>query len=178
MLPSVTEILAALGLTRSYDGIDPKYAQRGHALHETVAWYLAGELDEASVHEDVRPGLDAFVDFQVKEGYVSLYSELELVHPFGFVGHVDLIGKLEGITVLDIKYSESPDLKAAALQLAGYRLLYDHAHPEEPAQACEVLRLSPKTGKYKRIKVTDDDATSIFLAAVVVYQAREGRKPR
>jgi hypothetical protein len=173
----VTEILQSCGLTRDYTNVPERYRLRGTAMHEAIAMYLDG-LAVDDLAPELQPGMDAFRDFEVKEGYVSLHSELALVHPYGFVGHLDLVGELKGLAILDAKYSESPDLKAAALQLAGYRLLWDvQRQSVGGAKQCYVLQLSPKFGTYKLHPVADAQSELVFLAALTVHQAKE-KRPR
>ena len=76
---------------------------------------------------------------------------------------------------MDWKYVASPDLDAARLQLAGYRLAWDAMHPTEPIARCFVLHLPSKGGAYRLHDVTDDAAGQTFLAALVIYRERERR---
>ena len=176
-LPSVTEILAAVGLTRSYEGVAPHYAQLGTALHLAIHLHTRGELEVASLHPEVRPGFDAFLEFEARERLVVIHSELALVHPQGFVGHLDLVASVGDVerAIIDIKYSDAPDIKGATYQLAGYGLLHDHAYPETPAEERYVLPLSKKGKRAELVRVTDAYSKQIFLAALIVERAkREG----
>jgi hypothetical protein len=175
--PSVTEILKDTGLVRGSDFIPERYRERGRALHEVIAMYLDG-VDVSDVAAELRPGLEGYLAFQQHEGFYPLHSELELVHPCGVVGHLDLVGYLppsQAGVILDIKYTEAPDLKGATLQLAGYRMLWDHNYPDKKIEQCYVLQLSPKSGKYRLRPVTDDYARTIFQAALVVFNAKGKR---
>jgi hypothetical protein len=175
--PSVTEILKDTGLVRGSDFIPERYRERGRALHEVIAMYLDG-LDVSDVAAELKPGLEGFLDFEVVSYYQSIASELELTHPFGFVGHIDLVGTTYGedaVELIDIKYTESPDVKGATWQLAGYGLLWDQAHPERLHTKRSILQLSPKGAKPKAIDVTNPYATTVFTSALVVFNAKGKR---
>jgi hypothetical protein len=169
----VTEILAAVGLTRSYRNTDPRYAQLGTALHQTIAWHHAGTLDESTIHPEVKPGYEAYLDWCQMASHVPRCSELELVHPHGFVGHIDRVGSVGSVetALIDWAYSNNADVKGKTLQCAGYRLLWDHAHPERPIERCYVVQLG-KDGVPQSHDVTDDYAMQVFTAALIVERAK------
>jgi len=57
------------------------------------------------------------------------------------------------------------------LQTAGYRFLWNHLNPDQPASKCFGLWLR-KDGTYRLIDVTDAEAEQDFLAAVRVFKAQ------
>lgn len=176
---SVTECLAAVGLTRDYRGVDPKYAQLGRAVHETLAWHAEGLLDETSLHPDVRVRFDSYLDFLAETDHKPFASEVELVHPgWGVVGHADRVGSVGSVetALLDWKVTDSVDIKGATLQVAGgYRALWDYCHPERPIERCYVVAFQ-KDGAYRLHDVTDTGhAVQVFCSAVIVYREREKR---
>jgi hypothetical protein len=178
-VPSVTEVLASAGLCEDYRFLGDKrefYQERGQALHACIQWFEEGTLDEATVHPEIAPGLAAYRRFVEETGYMVMASEVELFHrDYGFCGHIDSVGALgiEYKTVLvDFKYSDSPDVKGARYQLAGgYRLLWEHNHPDKKVDNCLVVALR-KDGTYKAHEVMDDYASQVFLAALIVHQER------
>lgn len=173
-LPSVTEIIAGVGLAWDYKGIDEKYSLLGKAAHETVHLRALGELDLASVHPDVAPALRGYEQWALDVGHVPLASEQELVHTgYGYVGHLDRVGSVHAYTraLVDWKYTDSPDLKAARIQLAGYRIAWDFVHPEAPIERCFVVQLR-KDGRAVPHDLTDDYARQVFLAALIVFTER------
>jgi hypothetical protein len=175
---SVTECLAAVGLTREYRGVDPKYALLGQALHETLHWHALGILDESSIHEEVRPGFTAYLDFLAQTDHVVIASEVELVDEhYGIVGHADRVGSIdsEPCALIDFKYSDNPDLKGARYQIAAYTWLWNRSHPEQPVTRGYVIQLT-KAGRYKPIEVTDAYAGQVFVAALTVFRARESER--
>jgi hypothetical protein len=183
-VPSVTEILQGVGLTRDYSflpaGRRDQLSQTGKWLGQAIQWYHEGTLDTNSLSSAIRPGFDAYLEFLEDEGWEWLGSEVELFHPWGFCGHLDLFGIAPdvGVEVLDIKFTDAPDMRGASLQLAGYGILYDHNapsmrsgrhYPLAPHVRRRILQLT-RDGHYKTHDVTDAHWTSVFSAAVVVYK--------
>ena len=179
--PSVTEILHDVGLTRTYPDtrVMLGYRQRGQALHKAIDLYHRGTLDLGTVHESIRPNFEKYLDFEAKHSFVLVASELELVHaPHQFVGHLDLVGLMDGeLALIDVKMSDSPD-PASKYQLAGYAMLWgmsslcgEHGVPKREY----VLPLG-KTVKPHPIDVTDPYAVNVFMAALTVWWAKQGRK--
>lgn len=171
-LPSVTTIIREVGLSRSYPNTPEMELarQRGTALHAAILLHAGGELDEGSLHEAIRPGFEAYLRFLDETGHIEMFSEYEIEHPWGIIGHLDRVSSL--IEILDWKYSDSPDLVGAKYQLAGYRLLWNHQFPLSPVSRCLVIGLG-KNGKYRPHDVTDDYAMQVFTSAFVVYKARQ-----
>lgn len=182
-IPSVTEILTAVGLCQDYSFLGDQaeyYRNRGTAIHQAIQWFEEGTLDEASLHPEIRPALAAYRRFVEETGHMVEASELELIHPWGFCGHLDRVGLVNGdLAICDWKSGTSLDLKGATLQLAGYGLLYAHQlgieYPDRPLPDVKryIVHLKPD-GTYKLIDVTDAYSLQIFLAAVIVHRAREG----
>lgn len=175
LLPSVTEIIAGVGLSRSYAGVDPKYAQRGRALHEVIAMALDG-LEVPDLPPELQGGYAAFLEFQAATGFVVEATEETLVHePYGFVGTLDARGLVNGVrAICDWKFTESVDAGGARIQLAGYGILDAHRWPEAPAERRYVVQLS-KGGHHKLLDVTDEYSTQVFLASLIVFKAKEKR---
>jgi hypothetical protein len=180
--PSVTEVLQSAGLVRDYRNLDDRYSLLGTALHETIAWHHAGTLDESSIHPEVKPGFEAYLEWCQMASHRPLYSELELAHPHGFVGHIDRAGSVGSVemALIDWTYSDSPDLRGKRWQLAGYRLLWDYQVENNvlttypPASRCYVVALQ-KDGTPRCHDVTDDFAMTVFNAALIVETAKRSK---
>lgn len=177
----MTEILKALGLCDDYAFVPDHARDRGTALHQAIQWFEDGTLDTNSLHPEIIQPFTAYQRFVEDTGHMVESSEVELVHPWGFCGHLDRVGLVNGDrAICDWKSGTTVDLKGATLQLAGYGLLYAHQfqteYPETrlPDVKRYVVNLRPD-GTYKLIDVTDDHATQVFTAAVMVYHAREGK---
>lgn len=177
-VPSVTEILKDVGLTMDYDflpaGRRAQLSQTGKWLGQAIQWHHEGTLDHASLSPAIRPGFEAYLAFLEAERWRWFGSEVELFHDWGFCGHLDLVGEAPGVgvEVLDIKFTDAPDLRGASMQLAGYGLLYDQdatRHGHRPHARRRVLQLT-RDGHYKPHDVTDPYWVTVFSAALVVYK--------
>ena len=181
-VPSVTQILSAVGLSEDYSRVPPATLEiarlRGTALHAAIQWHHEGTLNEASLHPEVAPGFSGYLKFLTDSRHEPIVSEAELVHPtWRYVGHPDRIGWIGKDRVLiDFKYMESLNLDPVARQLAGYRLAWNVLHPTELLTRCYALQLK-RDGTYRSHEITQprwsqDD--QVFLAACVVFRARKG----
>lgn len=179
-LPSVTEVLRAAGLTRDFKGVPAhllEHAQlRGQALHQAIQWHHEGTLDQATLHPEIEPGFRAYQRFLVEMHHKPIASEIELVHPtWNFIGHLDRVGWLgPSRVIIDFKYTETPDLVGAAYQIAAYRMLWAACRPQEPISAGYVLQLT-LAGRYQPHLLEEAQAEQVFLAALVVFRARQRR---
>jgi len=175
-LPRVTQILQAVGLSPDFSGVDPDVLEaaraRGTAVHSAIEASAYGYL-ESTAHEWT-PYLVAYERFLTDSGSEHIASEFEVVHPaWGYVGHPDRLCWLRGRrTLLDWKCTEAPDLRAAGLQLAGYRLAFNAENPATPVEDVAVVQLRGD-GTYRYLAIADlAHHEQVFLAAVVVYQAQ------
>lgn len=179
--PSVTEILRAVGLGPDYSAVPEatleRASLRGQALHAAIAYHAAGVLDEASIHPEIAPGFSVYLKFLADSQHQAIASEIDLIHPaWHYRGHPDRIGFLGADRVLiDFKYMDSVDLAATAYQLAAYRLAWHALRSSEPIRQCFVLQLK-HDGTYRLHELPKGGwakAEQVFLAALVVYRARQ-----
>ncbi len=181
-VPSVTQVLEDVGLGPAYSSSIPgqvmvKAARRGSALHEAIRYHHEGDLEEESLHPELAPGFHAYLRFLAETDHRPIASELELVHPtWHFIGHPDRVGWHRDERVLiDWKYTADFDREYVRLQLAGYRILWNDTHPLEPVSRVFGLHLR-KDGTYSLHDLTDSNAPQEFLAALMVWRARERRR--
>jgi hypothetical protein len=124
-VPSVSEILQKIGLTKNYDGVDPFYRDRGIACHKAIELHLKGILDPASLDPNIKPQFDAFLKFW--QGHFK-EMVIALEHPFAkgieFAGTPDLITETG---IWDWKCSKDHD-KVAELQGQAYKHLSLQIH--------------------------------------------------
>lgn len=180
-IPSVTEILQATGLMHYYGFLDSERLdlarRRGKALHLAIQMDAEGPdadgmvLNVKGLHPEIRPGFDGWREFVASTGWEWLHSELELFHEWGFCGHVDLVGRRPGvgIEVVDVKFTDYPDLKGTARQLAGYGLLWDHAHPDQKHVQRTMLQIT-RDGRPKPVDMTDPHHVQVFIAGLTVFK--------
>ncbi len=132
-IPSVTQILSELKLTKDYTGVDPFYRDRGTAVHKCIELHLKGTLDENSIDPVCLPYFNAFREFlrdcrdRRFDSEVPLFSKSS-----GFAGTVDLIAYDDdaSITLYDVKCTESVD-RSAELQLCAYQLLVEQNYKKK-----------------------------------------------
>lgn len=118
MKPRVTEIIRAVGLGKSYDGVDPFYRDRGSACHKAIELYLKGTLDQDSIDESYRGHFEGFLKWWSDYKTNHWMSEWHLEND-DFHGTIDL--KTDGM-LWDFKCSKAHD-RVAEIQGAGYRKL-------------------------------------------------------
>lgn len=183
ILPRVTEILETAGLRQSFGFLDrnrrAELMARGRAIHLAAEYHAKGILREETIHPVIAPffaGYRAFID---DTGHVAIASEVELVHPFGYVAHPDRVGSLGGLSrvLIDFKSGSGPDADEVSFQLAAYRMAWDADF--DPIERCVALILDGEGG----YRLLDHDrhgqplggpwACQVFTAALVLYQARQ-----
>lgn len=129
-MPSVTEIIKPL-TDVLYAGINPSVleakADLGRRVHLACQLHDEGDLDEASVTDDVMPYLAAWRRYLAESGARVLHNERQMHHPaLGYAGTVDRVlvtgaDDERGRRVLgaDIK-TTSQVMPSVWPQLAGY----------------------------------------------------------
>lgn len=170
-LPSVTQVLSLL---EDYSGISRDVLKRkaliGTAVHSACELYLAQDLDESSLHPEVRPYFEQFkiwiatckFNFQLSEKRV--FSKR-----FGYAGTLDLHGDFQGCPSLI-------DIKTAAVVMPTWgpqTAAYAEALREETGITTEkrfALQLT-KTG-HKLIPLENNADINVFYAALTVTQWR------
>jgi len=170
VVPSVTQILKAVGASPDMSGINPYYAQRGTALHKAIELWHRGKLDVDSIHEDIRPYFDAFTCFVVDEpNYKSVEQEKRYcnIEKYGteteypFAGTVDDVAEMSNNGnkfIIDYKTSSAIH-PHYFLQLGAYMLLsgIDKGY---------ILQL--KKDKYNLVEV-DEKYKNLFLKCLESY---------
>lgn len=118
-LPSVTEILAGVGLIDT-DWFTEEARLKGSAVHRATELHDLGTLDEASVDDRIAGRFRQYRRFLMETGCEILNVEHEVRHSWGYVGHPDRLVNLGGrFGVLDIK--GTTPCPWHALQLQGYK---------------------------------------------------------
>ena len=129
VLPSVTQILKACGITRDY-GPDPTARERGTYVHKMVAADIYGDLDDKALAPEWLGWLESWRKakrmLQIRDflAVERIYGAVAR----GFAGTVDLIygNGLALPTICDFKTGEEEDWHK--LQLAGYLRLVGVSH--------------------------------------------------
>ena len=172
--PRVTAILDAVGLGPDLsmvpDDVLTAAMDRGTALHQAIEAHAYGYLDEADITPVIAPYFDAYLKFLTESGHKPIASEIEVRHArWRYRGHPDRIGWLSGRrVVIDFK---SGGAAGAEYQVAGYAEAWNDMRPSERIAAGFTLQLR-NDRSYRLAEVDLAHATQVWLAAVVVYQAR------
>lgn len=103
-LPRVTTVLAEARLVETR-WFTQEARDLGSALHAAIQLWLEGALDEESVDERIRPNLESFKRFWVREKPELLACERPVWDDLlGYVGTFDLLIRWRGrLLVIDVK---------------------------------------------------------------------------
>lgn len=178
--PHITQVLADLGLSRDYNGVDPWYAARGHAVHWGCKLINEGKLDEESFTEEIKGYLSAYRAWLAESGFTPQYSELALFSPIHrFVGTLDIVGLLPtvGRVIIDLKTSSSLD-PAVEIQTGAQEILWLENFPQHDIAGRYALQLK-SDGTY-RLKDVSHVTKSLFVQALELWrwQQTHKRKPK
>lgn len=173
-LPSVTQVLKPL---TDYSVIGAEALeiarQKGIAIHKTIELYCAGDLDEDSLPDWLKPILSAWRLFVANTGFNVEGSEVRLHHPvFGYAGTFDLIGTTPKNKrwLIDIKRSLYAG-RVIGLQLAGYKRTWEHHNKGQRIDNRFALILQ-ESGQYRLTEFNDAKDDSVFLAALTMHKWR------
>jgi hypothetical protein len=177
-MPRVTEIIQNFILSPGYfDNADPT---KGAFLHQAIAWWLNGELDETSLDEKLRPQFNQFVAFWQEHKPGLIFVEKHMVHPAGFEGTPDLfvtfkvLGKLE-YSIVDIKTGGQEPWHA--IQLAAYQALVYENYKEMGWPKCYNLYLRQNGYSLKSYSPVDIfSGWKVFQAGLEIYNWRKSLK--
>ena len=144
VIPGITEIRTALGIGYPHTTTDPVHRERGKAVHRAIELYDNGDLDESSVDPAVAPYLKAYIQFREDTGFEPVHSELMLASERDwYAGTLDKVGRLPslGLGIVEIKSTESVDMKALKAQLSAQSRLWNMNFPRRPIRWKYGLRL-------------------------------------
>ncbi len=164
--PSVTEVIKASGFM-GWLPEDKYYLDRGTYVHQAIALYLKGQLDEGSLSEGVRPFVESAIEYITVTGYKAEHVELSLHDPIYIY-----CGTLDALPLRDWKNGGREYWHS--LQIGAYFNLAraNGLSPEFPVS----VHLSDK-GKYPKVepyRMQDlREAQKVFFSALCVYQTRK-----
>lgn len=184
--PSVTTILKEFGLYPDYQP-DPKYMERGTAVHKLTELYDQGEVTEQGWEEwrradaavedpfwKLTPYLDAYLQFLMDFSPTWTHIESRVFSAnLNVCGTLDRAGIINGKRcVLDIKATNSMPATCTGLQLAAYVMM--HALPDFRSVSRIGLALSDD-GKYKIAYYEDPNDFDMFVSAARLYHWKKER---
>lgn len=170
VVPSVTQILKPLS---DFSGIAPDVLERkrelGSRVHLACQLDDEGDLDEASVDDEVRPYLDAWRQFLRESGALVIENERRVFEPhMRYAGTLDNVLLLDGARwVVDKKTSIATPMSAGPQTAAYLRALGDTTVIRRAA-----IRLRPD-GTYRFDALTGADDWSCFMACLTIARFKE-----
>lgn len=174
-VPSVTQVLHAVGLTADYSLVDAETLEHkrviGEYVHKATQYLDEGSLDYESVDASLRGYLAAYEAFLRDSGFRPHLIEQRLVGCVSGMlcgGTVDRVGAMAGkLWIIDLKCIDRL-YPSFAIQTAGYELLLPKpvAPPFRYSRAVLLLR---RDGSYKFSPSYQDAADfDIFRAALAI----------
>ena len=174
--PHITDVLRDVGISKSFEGVDPWYAERGTAVHVACKLINEGTLDDSTVSEEIRPYVTAYQRWLVSSNFIADASEIPLYSTLhDFCGTLDIVGKLPivGQSVIDIKSSSSID-PAVELQVGAQAILWEENNQTQPILGRYVLQLK-SDGTY-RLKDLTHIPPYLFLDALKIWRWKMSHK--
>ncbi len=179
--PHITEVLADLGLSKSFEGVTDLdyYAMRGKAVHAACRLINEGCLDEETVAQECRGYVDAYKSFLSHSGFKHVGSEVPLYSRLhDYCGTLDLVGYVgQDLSIIDIKTSSTID-NAVEIQTGAQAILWEENNQTKPIVRRHVLQLKGD-GSY-RLKDLTHIPPYLFLDALKVWRWKMShkRKPK
>lgn len=167
IVPSVTQVLEPLV---DYSMV-PSWrldlaAERGTYVHKLIELYEFETLDEYD--QELKPYLDAWIQFLADTGFVSDLIEYRVYHPqYKYAGQIDRIGHIrKKMILIDVK-TTAIVMPSVGPQVAAYR----EAWASEAYQIDErwVVQLKPD-GTYRRETLRGSGDFSTFLACLNIHK--------
>ena len=168
----------------------------GTLAHYLIQCKLRGEIPDTSEYSQVvikkaETAYRAFLDLYAERAWVpvmhagKLAVEVSLVSKLGFGGTFDLVARQGDNARLLSDWKTSKPSKSSPTglyrehlyQLAGYKILWEECHPNEPIDRMGIGILNKETGahhfhEYNSLKKEEE----IFLACLKLYKLLEGGK--
>jgi hypothetical protein len=173
VVPSVTQVLRPL---IDLSGIPPAVLEAkrdlGTRVHAACQFDAEGDLDEATVEDDVAPYLEAWRRFLAESDAVVLASERRVFNPlYRYAGTLDLeLDMGSGPWIVDIKTSIATPLSTGPQTAA-----YLNARKGIANMRRAALRLRPD-GTYRFDQLQDADDWSVFLSCLTLHRYRESHR--
>lgn len=163
-LPSVTQILKAVGIHQPSAFTNEYDMWVGTASHKAIELYLKGTLDESTLDARLRPRLDAFKEFQAMTGFKAKDTEKPCYHEGVLVaGTPDIVGVFPDNTLAVIDEKSGSVRPSTAIQTAGYAFIL-----REPRARRFGIQLKTN-GKFSMIEFTDSFDSKIWMQALSIY---------
>jgi len=165
---SVTDVLKINGL---YDGfpVSDYFLWVGQARHKVVELWVKGTLDMKTVHADILPSLEAYLEFENKTGFKALPDGIEkkVWNPaLQLATRLDLLGKFPDGAEVIVELKSGSVAKPTAWQTAGQDIAL--GGPRRKRYGLSV----PKTGRPNVKAFTSSDDYVMFMSFVNVARCK------
>lgn len=172
LLPSVTQILEPLV---DFSGIPSavlnRARERGTAVHRACELYLLGDLDEASLDEEIAPYYYQFRRFLRESGFRAHQSEMLVwSERYRYAGTLDLAGDLrKRLVLIDIKTPITMP-RSTGPQTAAYEAAYREREGIDPRKKIRRFGLKLRPEKYELVPFDSERDMSVFLSMLTVHR--------
>jgi hypothetical protein len=171
-VPNVSTIIERERLV-NWGGASPQQMERaravGSAVHKAVELDVRNDLDESTVHELVRPRLQAWRRFRDESGIRVESSEQRVYNArCGYAGTLDLLGELPRIGGVLLDEKTGTKQRATGYQTAAYL----HALPKSEHKRKRFALHLRADGTYELVPYDDRNDFAIFCAALTLWNAR------
>ena len=177
IIPSVTQVLSSVGLP-DLSGIPADLlewkAGLGTAVHRAIELDCYDDLEESSLHPDVKPYFAGYLQFKKDSGFVPGVAECRIYHSkYNYAGTADTIGTMgtkADLTLVDYK-SGLVDKLCVGPQTAAYVEGWMDAGEFALIKRRYALKLN-KDATYRLIRLDNKMDFQIFLNALNIYKWR------
>lgn len=172
-VPSVTQVLAACyDFSHVPPGVLAAKGELGTAVHAACELDDADDLDEESVHEAVRPYLDAYRLFKTHKCTHVIATEKIVHHPVHqYAGKLDLLTEFDGARWLVDWKTPLVISPAVALQTAAYAAALPDAYSGPWKRAALQLK---NDGTYRLHEFGDPNDFAVFVSFLNCHRWKEG----
>jgi hypothetical protein len=152
--------------------------QKGVAVHKLVELWSAGNLDEETLPEWMRPVLAEWLKFVDETGFVVVKSEWKLYHPiYKYAGTPDIRGymrhhpKFKGHGILDLKRSFMAG-RVIGLQVAAYEEAENAANEHGERITWRGALKLHENGPMRFMPLEDKNDFSKFLVCLTYHRIK------
>ncbi len=177
IIPSVTQVISPLS---DYSRVNPDLLERarlyGNAVHEMVRLWLANNLDEDSLDEQLKPALESLQAWYYNGQFASAIDEHGIIcevpkyhSALQYAGTPDII--IDSVAIIDVKTRQC-NRTTDTLQLAGYEQLHIANGGDKSTYRHIVLELEEcpiASAKYKETEVYHKKAWPMFRVMLDRY---------
>lgn len=157
---SVTDALKLAGMSDGFP-VAEYYLWMGTARHKAIELWTKGTLDLDSVHADILPSVEAYLEFERNTGFKPVAAEKEAWNDaLRVASRLDLLGVFPDGHEAIVELKSGAVSKVAGLQTAGQDIAL--GLPRRKRFGLSV----PGTGKPRVVPFTSSDDYGLFLSCL------------